>query len=887
MDEHKIHLKELYGRLRSSPSGLTSQEAATRLQEHGPNFLITSPKKSLIIKFVKELFNFFSILLTFAAVLSLLADYYSPNEGYFHIAIALIAVVIFNAFFTFLQKYRSEKIMASFQRMLPQNVEVLRDHKRQTILAYFLVPGDIIFLSAGQKVPADARLIEQNPLKVDHSSITGEAEPQLRSLECTHEDILQSRNVVFSGTLVQSGDGKAVVYETGSNTQIGKIVSLTKETASTTSPLHREINHFITLISGIAIVLGILFFLIGYNIHLTLIGSFIFGIGIIVANVPEGLLPTVTLSLSLASKRIAKKNALIRNLESVETLGSTTVICTDKTGTLTENKMTLNTIFLNGKEQQTFSSEELFPLLKTMLLCNNAHYDNHKKSFFGDPTEVALLEFAKIHSIMKKITTTEPRLHELPFDSKTKRMISINRCGAKKIAYLKGAPEVVLQKSSQLLHNNKTRLLTTKQKETINNMYKRMASRGERVLAFAYKEISSANLKEENFIFIGLAGIIDPPRPEVPDAIAKCKTAGIKVIMITGDHSITAEVIARKIGLIHGKANILTGDELDAMDEPSLCSFLKKNNLIFSRTNPTHKLRIVKALQSMNEIVTVTGDGINDAPALKNADMGVAMGKSGTEVAREASDMILMDDNFATIINAIEEGRTIYNNIKRFISYILASNMPEIIPFIVFALFNIPLALTVVLILSIDLGTDMLPAIGLGAEKPEFDVMNQKPRSPAERLLTKHLLFNSYLYIGMIQVMAGFFAFFYILYTHGWTFGSSPDPQTHLEAITGFFVAVVVCQMANVLTRRTSHQSLWNVGLFSNKLILWGILVEIVLIGIIVYLPFTQPFFGTQPLSLIELLLGVPFAILILLLEELRKYALRNNVKFVQRYLSW
>ncbi len=699
--------------------------------------------------------------------------------------------------------------------------------------------------------------------------------------------------MLFSGTLVQSGNGTALVHGTGMNTQMGKIVSLTKETHDVQTPLQKEIKHFIKIISSIALVLGALFFVISLIIGHSKIGSLIFAIGIIVANVPEGLLPTVTLCLSLASKRMAKKKALIKNLESVETLGSTTVICTDKTGTLTQNKMALNTLFLEFEEKNVYEkhlakTKGFESLLKAMTLCNNARKHPKGKGFSGDPTETALLDFSQLYTTISTLIKKEKRIHECPFDSQTKRMITTHKSGRKKISYLKGAPEVVLKMCTGYFSGKKKKKLTKKDRNQIKKYYAKMASRGERVLAFALKETKADEPTEKGFLFIGLAGMVDPPRKEIPEALQKCKTAGIKVIMITGDHRLTAEAIARKVGLVNKHAAIVEGEELQKMEDAELQEILKKEEIIFARTNPLQKLRIVQTLQAMNEVVTVTGDGVNDAPALKNADMGVSMGISGTEVAREASDMVLMDDNFATIVSAVEEGRTIFENIKKFIAYILTSNVPEILPFLAFILLQIPLPLTVVLILSIDLGTDILPAIGLGTEQPETDVMKKKPRSRKERLLTKQLLGISYGLVGMIQAAAGFFSFFFILFKGGWIWGQplAFNNPLYLKAVSAFFASIIICQIADVLICRKRRQSVFT-GFFKNKMVWLGIAVEIILLCMILYLPSFQALFGTAPLSLFELSLSVPFALLILFGDELRRYLLRRKNSFVERYLTW
>ncbi|MDD5277595.1 MAG: cation-transporting P-type ATPase [Methylovulum sp.] len=711
---------------------------------------------------------------------------------------------------------------------------------------------------------------------------------------CTHDRLLESRNMVFSGTLVQSGNGKALVYATGMHTQIGRIVQLTKETTQVETPIRKELKRFIHIISGIAIALGVLFFTLSILLGKPFIASLIFAIGILVANVPEGLLPTVTLALTMAARRMAKKNALIRNLEAVETLGSTTVICTDKTGTITQNRMKVTTLVLGNHEWSAYQgglkhAKGLEEAWAAIVLCNNVRLSG--KTYLGDPTEGALLVFAQHLKPMDDLPISFPRLHESPFDSATKRMVTTHRGlgGQPNLAYMKGAPEVVFGKCKQILLENGLVDFDSAARQQALKIYERLAARGERVLALAYKTTDAAQASEEGFIYLGLVGMLDPPRPEIADAIDKCRTAGIKVFMVTGDYHVTAESIARQVGLFTGDGQVVVGSELENMTETEFLKVLDNRELVFARSTPLQKLQIVQALQQKGEIVTVTGDGVNDAPALKNADMGVAMGVSGTEVAKEAADMVLMDDNFATIVNAIEEGRTIFSNIKKFIAYILTSNIPEILPFIAFVALNAPLALTVVLILSIDLGTDLLPALGLGSEKPEVDVMKLPPRKRDERLLTWPLLAMSYGVMGMIQAAAGFFAFFVVLDQGGWVWGA-PLPETGLlykTAVTAFFAAVVVCQVADVLICRTRRQSILSAGIFANKLIWLGIATELALVMAVSHVPFLQPFFGTAPIGWFELSLGVPFALVILFGDECRRWQIRRGNRFVQRWLTW
>jgi sodium/potassium-transporting ATPase subunit alpha len=804
----------------------------------------------------------------------------------------LITVVLLNAAFTYFQEHQSERIMDSFKNMLPSMITAIRDGRPQETPTAELVPGDVIVLNEGDRVPADGRLIEAKELKVDNSSLTGESEPQLLDAGKSTRAMLESPNMVFSGSLVQNGEGKVLLVETGMNTLIGGIVELTKATNVAETPIHKELEYFIKVISFIAIFLGISFFAVSVAIGNNVIGSLIFAIGIIVANVPEGLLPTVTLSLTMASRRMAQKNALIKNLESVETLGSTTVICTDKTGTLTQNRLGVNTVVVGG---DAFSADDadvaraaaFERFLQVMCVCNNAYLTDD--GYAGDATEGALLLFARNHTDPTALRQVE-EIAEQPFNSATRRMITVTDDGSGPQAFLKGAPEVVLAMCDRVALNGEEFELTPDRRQDIVDAYHKLAGRGERGLGFAARASDRINVPEEGYVFLGLTGMIDPPRPEVPEALKRCVSAGIRVIMLTGDFGLTAKTIAQQIGMLGPHGRVVQGEELSEMSGEQLQKVLRDEpEIIFARIAPAQKLQVVQALQANGEIVTVTGDGVNDAPALKNADMGVAMGLMGTDVAKEASNMVLMDDNFATIVAAVEEGRTIFDNIKKFIAYILTSNIPEILPFIAFVLLDIPLPLTVILILSIDLGTDILPALGLGAEKAETDVMKRKPRPRGERLLSRNLLIMSYGVIGMMQAAAGFFTYFTILYTGGWEWGQDlpgSDPL-YRTAITGFFASIIICQVADVIICRTRTQSLITVGLFSNRLVLVGIAFELLLLAGIAYIPAFNTFFGTAPLEAWHLMLSVPFALAIFVGDEVRRVLVRRRNPFVLRWLTW
>lgn len=891
---HTGSLEDALKALGTDENGLADSEAALRLERFGRNELQAAKNTPEIIKFLLQFKNFFALLLIFGGMLALTADSLDPGQGNLYIAIALLAVVVLNAAFTYFQERQSEKIMESFKKMMPSMITAIRDGNPIEVAAAELIPGDVIILNEGDRIPADGRLIKAKEFKVDNSSLTGESEPQLLDETKSHKNVLESPNMVFSGSLVQNGEGKVVICETGMNTQIGSIVELTKITKTAETPIHKELKYFIKVISFIAIFLGVSFFLISVAIGNEVIGSLIFAIGIIVANVPEGLLPTVTLSLTMASRRMAQKNALIKNLESVETLGSTTVICTDKTGTLTQNRLGVNTAVVGGREfpadDQSAADETAFEdLMKIMCICNNAYLN--EDGFSGDPTEGALLVYANQHVDVPAMRQVK-EIAEQPFNSITKRMIVVAATGpgTEARAYLKGAPEVVLEMCDKIALNGDIVELTKERREAVIDQFRVLAGRGERGLGFAAQDVENSEVPETGYVFYGLTGMLDPPRPEVPDALSRCRSAGIRVIMLTGDFGLTAKTIAQQIGMMGDKGRVVEGDDLRAMSDVDLRQTLQDEpEIIFARITPAQKLQVVQALQALGETVTVTGDGVNDAPALKNADMGVAMGISGTEVAKEASNMILMDDNFATIVNAVEEGRTIFDNIKKFIAYILTSNIPEILPFIAFVLLDIPLPLTVILILSIDLGTDILPALGLGAEPPETDVMKRKPRPKTERLLSRNLLLMSYGIIGMIQASAGFFSYFTILYSGGWEWGqelASTDPL-YRTAITGFFASIVICQIADVIICRTRRQSLFMVGLFTNKLVLVGVAAELLLLASISYIPQFNIFFGTAPLELWQLALSVPFALVIFFGDEVRRIFVRRNNPFVLRWLTW
>mmetsp|Transcript_17079 Transcript_17079/g.20561 ORF Transcript_17079/g.20561 Transcript_17079/m.20561 type:complete len:1160 (+) Transcript_17079:196-3675(+) len=832
--------------------GLTTDQVMQQRAKHGTNSLTPPKQTPAWLKFLMQFTNFFALLLLFGGTLCFIGyalDQSDPTNLY--LGIVLYVVVIITATFSHMQESKSEKIMEGFKSMIPKKCNCLRDGQIVVVDAWELVPGDVVDLQDGSQVPADIRVMTANECKVDNSSLTGESEPVDRTPNLARDmagnlvtQPMEAENLVFYTTMITTGSLRGVVIGTGDRTAMGQIAGLTTETVNDASPIAQEIEKFVHLISGVAIVLGISFFFVGVGMGTYIIKNVVFVIGIIVANVPEGLLATVTVSLALTAQRMAKKEVLVKNLEAVETLGSTTVICSDKTGTLTQNRMTVQHCWYDFKTFRTPAAKNSINLKELMeektlepnynredptfqklfmvaSLCNNAKFltvgvdgeifcnmqtDTHKADFnllnvdcTGDASESGIVKFAQPLEDQETFRARYPKVFEIKFNSTNKWQLSIHEQpdSDKHVVVLKGAPERVLLRCDYMMKDGEKIPKTPELEDEYTRAYEGIGSLGERVLGFAYSELDPVKFPkgfafsqkpEPNFptgdlVFAGLLSLIDPPRPGVPEAVAKCKRARVKVFMVTGDHPITAKAIAKQIGIIdqdkidQGKAIVIKGDDIrdwltveDKTKQTALWdAALDHEQIVWARVSPNQKLLIVENNQRRGEVVAVTGDGVNDAPALKKGNIGIAMGIAGKDVSKEAADMILMDDNFASIVNGVEEGRLIFDNLKKSICYTLTSNIPEIGPFLLYITLQLPAPLSTVLILCVDLGTDMVPAISMAYEEKESDIMMRPPRNAAtDRLVNSKLIVFAYLQIGMMQALAGFFTYMVVLNDYGY-----------------------------------------------------------------------------------------------------------------------
>jgi len=906
----RLTAEQALASLRTTAAGLSADEVQRRLAEFGPNHVEEVGRESLLLRFAREFTHFFAIILWIGAGLAFLAEAFDPGQGMARLGVAIVGVILINGIFSFWQEYRAERAVAALRQLLPQQAKAVRAGEIVQVLAGDLVPGDIVLLEEGDFIPADCRLIEAAGLRVNAATITGESLPKARNAEpCSDGSPLQARNIVLAGTSVVSGQARAVIYATGMRTEFGRIAHLTQTAGKGGSPLQREIARLSRIVAFLATTIGCVFFLIGQALGLPFWGNLLFAIGIIVANVPEGLLPTVTLSLAMATQRMARRNALVRHLPAVEALGSTTVILSDKTGTLTQNRMSVRRLWLGGeflasddlaarpgmvaKYRSLFIDAALCHNLKQARSMNAATAASHSQPgpsaggnhagdyvWLGDPMEVALAAMGR-----QAAGSLEgyARIGEIPFDSDRKRMSVLVETPQGRMLYCKGALEKVLAACDSLQLDDGVAPLDSAARTKLLAAQDQMAESGLRVLAFAHFRVDDGMPAEERgMTLLGLVGLEDPPRPEVADAVARCRAAGLRVIMVTGDHPHTAQAIAREIGLVTSdEPVILHGDRLRNLSPAQLQLALDAPEIIFARVAAEQKMHIVEALQKKGETVAVTGDGVNDAPALKTADIGIAMGVAGTDVAKEAADLILLDDNFASIVAAIEEGRAVFDNLRKFLTYILTSNIPELVPYLAFVLFRIPLPLTINQILAVDLGTDMLPALALGAEKPDPEVMRRPPRRRSERLLSWNLIARAYLFLGVLEAAAAMAVFFFVLDGGGWQYGETlaRTAPLYLQATTACLATIVVMQVMNLFLCRHPLKSSLSFSLLGNPLILFGIATEVVMILLIVYTPAGHWLFGTAPLGAEVWLVAIALAVAMGIFEEARIYWVRRRLK--------
>jgi magnesium-transporting ATPase (P-type) len=909
-------LDQLYAELGTSPNGLSSAKADQKSREHGLNILPTAKKQPLSRKAAVQFKNLFNVLLIVAAILSFASGFSAHDIGSVQMGFAIFLVVVVSVVFSLFQEYRAERAIEALRKLVPDNIKVIRDGKVVQIPSAKIVPGDVIALEEGDKVPADARLISAYQVSMDNSVLTGESEPQPRhdicdSPEgCVAEDIT---NLVFAGTTVASGSGSAVVLATGRDTRFGQVVGIAHAVQEPLSPLQREINYTARLNFIVAIAISLLFLVIAWQfLHLRFSESILFMIGVMVCLVPEGLQVTLTLSLALSSLAMSKRNVVVKRLSSVETLGSTTVICTDKTGTITEGQMTVRkvwmggdifdvtgegyepsgSIFLSGQEVKASDRKDFGTLCEVAALDNKATLvpplDRRKYRWtaVGDSTDAALLVLAAKASLDPKKTLEEqPRIGMIPFESARKMMTSVHlKRDGTVIAYAKGAGSEVLARSQTALWGDRVVPMTSELSNKIRAQIDDFARQAYRVIALAVRTLPGKSEKydsamvETQLTFVGLVAILDPPRRDVALAVAKARNAGIKIMMLTGDHELTADAIARKVGIITSSDNfVMSCEKLHEKTDAELSDILDTSELVFARVTPEQKLRIVQILKKKGETVAVTGDGVNDAPALLEADIGIAMGITGTDVARESADMVLLDDNFASIVGGVEVGRSVFDNLKKFVVYVFSHNWAELMTFIVFVLLQTPLPLAVVGVLAIDLLLEIPPSISLTMEPPEPGIMDRPPRSRSSRLFDVRTLARSF-YVGALTGIVAIFWCFNVWSASGWALGSATiaDKTAYLKGTTVVLAGIMAGQLGNLFATRTNVSSTFSLGVTRNRWLLPSIATELLILLAIVYVPFIQPVFGTKALAPIEWLYLFSFAPVILLLEEARKYYVRT-----------
>jgi Ca2+-transporting ATPase len=931
-----LPVSEVFTSLETSPNGLTASEVEERRSLYGSNQISEPPREPEWRKFLGFTTHPMALLLWISGGIALWL--HQPTLG-----VIIWFVVLVNAAFSYWREYRAEQATTALQHLLPSYARVIRDGVEVKVSASDLVAGDVLVLAEGDNIPADARVFEEYGLRTNNAVLTGEAVPARKTADASLQEGIsevERPNLVFTGTSVVSGTGRAVVYATGMLTQFGRIVRLTQAVREEPSRLQQEMSRLTRTFSLIALGLGVIVFAVGIvDVNLGINEAFILALGIIVAVIPEGLPATVTLSLAVAVQRLAQKGVLVKKLSILETLEHVSVICTDKSGTLTQNQMTVRQVWVSGKPLvvtgigyepkgefvpnpgSEATEIDLRALLTAAMLCNNSRLNPPSPDYphwtvLGDQTEAALRVVALKGGLVEEaLNKTLPRIHEIPFDARRKRMSTIHQVNwqdasfpdisaKQQVAFIKGAPREVLQLCTHLRLHGEVIPLDDSQRKRILSANDDYARNALRVLALAYHELPprvgsyAVERVEANLVFLGLTAMMDPPRPEVTEAVSTCRKAGVRMVMITGDYGLTAESLARRIGMLTTMSPlILTGAELEQLNEIELQGMLDKE-VIFARMAPEHKLRLVAAFQSRGDVVAVTGDGVNDAPALRKADVGVAMGLVGTDVAKEAADVILTNDNFSTIARAIEEGRTVYDNLRKFTTYIFSSNVPEILPFILTALLSpqvMPLALGVKQILAIDLGTDLFPALALGSENPEPDVMQRPPRRKSQLLVDGRLLRRAFLWLGLIEAVLCFVAFYFInngldipLFQslHARIFSTIPHSDQHNLAITVYYAGVVMAQVGNAFACRTERNRGRFLGWLSNPTLLRGIFIELVILLGLIYVKPLAGLFGHIAMPPVFWIGLIFFPLIIYSLDWIRKMLLRLRERFVQQVIN-
>ncbi|HNS32865.1 MAG TPA: calcium-translocating P-type ATPase, SERCA-type [bacterium] len=872
--------------------GLTEAEASERLGKYGPNRLEEKQGRSPFSIFLEQ-FKSFIIWVLFGAVLV------SGFLGEWVDALVIVVIIILNAILGFIQEYKAEKSLYALKKMASPNTKVIRGGKHNVIPSAMLVPGDVVELEPGDHVPADCRIAwHTSNFSVEEASLTGESTPVLKTVSALKErdtPLAERANMIYMGTSVVSGRAKAVVIYTGMNTELGKIAGMIQEIRHESTPLQRKLEEFSKWIVKACFVLVALVFLLEWLRGGEIADVFLTAVSLAVAAIPEGLPAVVTIVLALSVQRMIERNVLIRKLPSVETLGCTTVICSDKTGTLTKNEMTVQAVLagddifnvtgvgyepkgeyiLDGKPVDAASNLRLHQLLKASVLCNGARLVKSGDGYriVGDPTEAALLTAAAKAGIWKESMEKEfPFIDEIPFDSERKKMTVIRKNNEAVTAFVKGAPEGILEDCSHIENEGKAVSITEKDKQKILESNVQFADSAMRVLAVAMRDVDKSTgsyeseLVEKNLTFLGLIAMIDPPRPEVKDAVSMCRQAGIRSVMITGDHKNTGIAIARELGLFREGSLAYSGEELDGLDDGQLMDKIEDIS-VYARVSSEHKLRVVRAWRRKEQIVAMTGDGVNDAPAVKEADIGVAMGITGTDVTKEVSDMVVTDDNFASIVSAIEEGRGIYDNIRKFVHYLLSCNTGEILVMFTAALAGMPVPLLPIHILWVNLVTDGLPALALGVDPIEPGIMSRKPRKPGEPVVTRQRAMLMLLQGAFIAVCS-LLAFIFVLYVEGKGLG---------RARTAAFVVLACAQLFHAFNCRSMKISVFKLGIFSNLKLVLAVSVSFILQVTVVYFAFGRKIFKTEPLEVFEWLIIIVISTFPLLAMEICKYFFRKR----------